>query len=56
MSGGDSAARGLLVGMILGAHTGLESIPHEWITGMKAIDRIRQYLEAIDGTNNKIVN
>jgi len=56
MSGGDSAARGLIVGMVLGAYTGLEKIPQEWITGMKAIHRIRQYLEAMDGTNNRIVN
>lgn len=36
MAGGDSAARGLAVGMILGAHLGMGAIPREWTDGMKA--------------------
>jgi len=48
MSGGDSAARGLLAGMVMGAYAGLEAIPQEWIAEMKAIGRIRQYLEAVN--------
>lgn len=35
MAGGDSAARGLAVGMVLGAHLGMEAIPREWIEGLK---------------------
>ena len=35
MAGGDSAARGILVGAVLGAHLGWEAIPSEWIAGLK---------------------
>jgi ADP-ribosylglycohydrolase len=47
MAGGDSAARGLLVGMLLGAHLGLESIPPEWLASLKKRDHI---LELLEGT------
>lgn len=49
MAGGDSAARGLAVGMLLGAHLGLESIPEGWIAGMKGHKRISDLLATIDG-------
>lgn len=35
MAGGDSAARGMIVGMVLGAYLGLENIPRQWMTGLK---------------------
>ena len=35
MAGGDSAARGMVVGMVLGAHLGMKAIPAEWIKGLK---------------------
>lgn len=34
MAGGDSAARGMLAGFILGAHAGPDAIPQEWLTDM----------------------
>lgn len=44
MAGGDSAARGLLVGMILGAHLGMASLPADWLAGMRQCGRIRELL------------
>jgi ADP-ribosylglycohydrolase len=49
MAGGDSAGRGMIVGMILGAYHGESSgIPHEWMTGLKAYERIVACLEKIE--------
>jgi len=47
MAGGDSAARGMLVGMVLGAHQGLEALPEIWVSGLKAREPIMGYLRAI---------
>ncbi len=47
MAGGDSAGRGLLVGMILGAHLGFEAIPGEWLSGLKRYRHIVDLLERI---------
>ena len=48
MAGGDSAGRGLLVGLVLGAHLGMESIPPEWLNDMKAYQQIVDMLKRID--------
>ena len=43
MAGGDSAARGMLVGMVLGAHLGPGSIPGKWLSKLvrrKEIDAL----------------
>ena len=52
MAGGDSAGRGLLVGLILGAHLGMEAIPPKWLTDMKAFTSIIQMLSKIDQNRN----
>lgn len=44
MAGGDSAGRGLIVGMVLGAHLGLDAIPQKWLTDMKAYRQIADLL------------
>jgi len=48
MAGGDSAARGLVVGMILGAHLGPSAIPEEWLTGMVRHEAIVALLATVD--------
>lgn len=45
MAGGDSAARGMAVGMILGAHLSRGAIPDPWLKGLKAGDRITGLLD-----------
>ncbi len=48
MAGGDSAGRGLLVGLVLGAHLGMAAIPAQWLDGMSARQRIVDLLHSID--------
>jgi len=44
-AGGDSCARGMVAGMILGAYNGIESIPSQWRDTLKTKERIASYLE-----------
>jgi ADP-ribosylglycohydrolase len=48
MAGGDSAGRGLIVGMILGAHLGIDAIPLKWISELKSYQEIADLMEQID--------
>lgn len=48
MAGGDSAARGMAVGMVLGAHVGMAGIPTHWLSEMRAAEHIMRLMEAID--------
>ncbi len=43
-AGGDSAARGMVAGMILGAYNKLENIPQNWIDALNTKDRISTYI------------
>ncbi|WP_136805465.1 ADP-ribosylglycohydrolase family protein [Desulfosediminicola flagellatus] len=45
MAGGDSAARGLVIGMILGAHQGMDGIDESWLKDMQATSEINTYLD-----------
>lgn len=44
MAGGDSAARGLVVGIILGAHQGMDGLDQEWLKDMRSTAEINNYL------------
>ena len=48
MAGGDSAGRGLIVGMVLGAHQGIEAIPQKWLSELKSYQEIVDLLDKID--------
>lgn len=47
MAGGDSAGRGLLAGLVLGAWGGRSVIPERWCTGLAAGTEINRLLEQI---------
>ena len=47
MAGGDSAARGMLVGMVLGAYLGPESLPKEWVSELVRREQIEALLDRI---------
>ncbi len=47
MAGGDSAARGLLAGTILGASTGLDGIPLRWREALAQRNRIQELLDRL---------
>jgi ADP-ribosylglycohydrolase len=48
MAGGDSAGRGLMVGMILGAYGGPDAIPQKWLTELKAMPEIVKRMDQMD--------
>jgi ADP-ribosylglycohydrolase len=43
MAGGDNCARGLTLGMLLGAANGLSSIPERWVNELNAHDLLREF-------------
>ncbi|MFH0994807.1 MAG: ADP-ribosylglycohydrolase family protein [Pseudomonadota bacterium] len=50
MAGGDSAARGMITGMLLGAHQGFAAIPESWLTELSAREKIISLLADIDAS------
>ncbi len=44
-AGGDSAARGMVIGMILGAHLGVNAVPQDWLKDMKHTPEIETFLK-----------
>jgi ADP-ribosylglycohydrolase len=47
MAGGDSSARGILCGFILGIHNGLDAVPRNWLAEMTAFNRIKTLTDNI---------
>ncbi len=45
MAGGDSAGRGMIVGMVLGAHLGERGLPGQWVSGLR---RGREIMDLLD--------
>ncbi|HKJ85049.1 MAG TPA: ADP-ribosylglycohydrolase family protein [Spirochaetia bacterium] len=54
--GGDSAARGMVVGMVLGAFHGHDAIPDEWIEEMVAYKEISTLLEDLEAILQRATN
>jgi ADP-ribosylglycohydrolase len=48
MAGGDSAGRGIIVGMILGAYHGIDAVPPKWLSDLRAYPEIVDLLDTID--------
>ncbi len=46
-AGGDSAARGMIIGMIHGAKSSGTTLPQDWLTGLRAYGEIQQLIETI---------
>lgn len=49
-AGGDSCARGMIAGMILGAYSGVDSIPAGWMDALNVKEHIASYLEVFSET------
>lgn len=46
-AGGDNAARGLILGMVLGAKFSTAALPKDWLTGLRARDEIERLIQQL---------
>jgi ADP-ribosylglycohydrolase len=51
MAGGDNAARGLALGMVLGAEVGKAGIPERWLVQLEAAPRVEAFLRNQDNNS-----
>jgi ADP-ribosylglycohydrolase len=49
MAGGDSAARGMFIGALLGAAHGRRGIPERWIGKLRAAPKVESFFETVSG-------
>ena len=47
MAGGDNCARGLALGILLGAANGLSSIPEKWVNALNANDHLQAFYQVL---------
>jgi ADP-ribosylglycohydrolase len=47
MAGGDSAARGMFIGALLGAAHGRRAFPERWIKGLRAGPKVESFFQAV---------
>jgi len=45
--GGDSAARGIVIGMLLGAVHGASAIPSRWLEGLRSLNHVKKQINTI---------
>ena len=53
MCRGDSAARGITVGILLGALHGEEALPQRWLDGLRALPRVRELLALLEAGSGR---
>ena len=50
MAGGDSSARGMLIGLVMGAAHGTDWMPHAWVDELAAHDEVKALLQLLEPT------
>ena len=50
--GGDSAARGIVIGMLLGAMHGSSAIPSRWLDKLRSLNHVKKQFDIIRINNN----
>lgn len=50
--GGDSAARGIVIGYLLGAVHGESAIPERWLAQLSVRERVQSLMKRISGRGN----